>query len=445
MRERPDVFQRYDIRGKAPEEIDSELVFHLGKALGLYWDSGRILVGRDIRKSSPAFYNAMISGLLSQGCEVTSVGLSTTDMAAYLTEKGFDGGVQITASHMPADFGGFKPINSEGRILSNDEMAEIKKIYMNEEASKESYGKFYEKDGIDKYRSGLVSRYRELFDKNLSGLEIVVDCSNSVGCLAAPDALRELGADVETINDDFDPEFSAHSPEPSEASSEMLQEKVIEENADIGIIFDGDADRVMFVDENGSFVDGDISLALLSKKYLEVSDKVVCSVNTGRTVVDAVEKNGGEISYAPVGAVFTALKCIDEGIIFGGQPNGHLMDSEFVPYDSGSLFALLVPGLIIEEGKNFSEMIQSLEKYDSEKFNYSTDEKNELMLNIREKANSRGLILHEKFNALKLDFEKFSALLRPSGSEDVIRVTLEGEEVSKEDISEVEEFIKGLE
>jgi phosphoglucosamine mutase len=201
----------------------------------------------------------------------------------------------------------------------------------------------------------------------------------------------------------------------------------------------------MFVDENGSFVDGNIPLALLSKKYLEVSDKVVCSVNTGRTVVDAVEKNGGEISYAPVGAVFTALKCIDEGIIFGGQPNGHLMDSEFVPYDSGSLFALLVPGLIIEEGKNFSEMIQSLEKYDSEKFNYSTDEKNELMLNIREKANSRDLILHEKFNALKLDFEKFSALLRPSGSEDVIRVTLEGEEVSKEDISEVKEFIKGLE
>lgn len=443
MRERPEVFRKYDIRGEAPEEIDSELVFELGKALGDYWDGRNIAVGRDIRKSSSAFYHAMISGLLSQGCKVTALGLSTTDMAAFHARERFDAAVQITASHMPPNFGGFKPINSEGRILSNDEMAEIKKIYMREKASEEVYGSFSEeKDAVEDYREGLVERYREIFEEDLSGLKIVVDCSNSVGCLAAPDALEELGAEVVSINESFDPEFSAHSPEPSGASSEELQGKVVEEEADLGVIFDGDADRVMFVDENGKFVGGDTPLALLSKKYLESSGKIVCSVNTGRVVEDAVEVSGGEICYAPVGAVFTALKCLEKNIIFGGQPNGHLMDSKFVPYDSGSLFALLVPGLINERGKSFSQLVDELESYETEKFNFETDRKNELMLEIREVAKSRGLLKQEKFNALKLSFEDFTVLLRPSGSEELIRVTLEGREIGEKDIREARSFLE---
>ena len=445
MRERPEVFRKYDIRGEAPEKIDTELVFQLGKALGDYWDGREIVIGRDIRKSSPAFYHAMISGLLSQECNVTVLGLATTDMTAFHARENFDAGVQITASHMPPDFGGFKPINSEGRILSNDEMAEIKKIYMREEASEENYGSFsQEKDAVQDYRKGLVNRYNEIFSKDLSGLEIVVDCSNSVGSLAAPEALEDLGAEVTVINENFDPEFSAHSPEPSEASSKALQEKVVEEEADLGVIFDGDADRVMFVDENGKFVGGDTPLALLSKKYLESSDRVVCSVNTGRVVEDAVEASGGEIVYAPVGAVFTALKCVEKNITFGGQPNGHLMDSEFVPYDSGSLFALLVPGLINESGESFSQLVEGLESYDTEKFNFETDNKNELMLDIREVAKSRGLLKQEKSNALKLDFGDFTVLLRPSGSEELIRVTLEGGKVDEKDVEEVRSFLEDV-
>lgn len=443
MRERPEVFQKYDIRGKAPEEIDSELVFELGKALGDYWESGHVLVGRDIRKSSSAFYHAMISGLLSQGCEVTTLGLSTTDMLAYLTKEDFDAGVQITASHMPPEFGGFKPINSEGRILSNDEMAQIKRIYMREEASGEKYGTVENyKNGLKTYREGLLSKYRELFEKDLTGLKIIVDCSNSVGCLAAPEALRELGAEVKTINDEFDPEFLTHSPEPSEASSKMLQEKVIEMEADLGVIFDGDADRVMFVDEKGRFIEGNIPLAILSQKYLETEEKIVCSVNTGKTVEDTVQDSGGEISYAPVGAVFTALKCTEENITFGGQPNGHLMDSEFVPYDSGPLFSLLIPGVLAEKNRKLSEISEELEKYETRKFNFQTQDKNELMLEIRDKAQENDKILHEKFNALKLDFKDFTALLRPSGSEKIIRVTLEGHKIDEEDISEVKKFIQ---
>lgn len=445
MREKPEVFRKYDIRGEAPAEIDTELVFQLGKALGDYWNSGEIAVGRDVRKSSPAFYHAMISGLLSQGCTVTALGLATTDMAAFHAQKNFDGAVQITASHMPPDFGGFKPLNSQGRILSNDEMVEMKKIYMREEASEESCGEFKEeKDAVKSYREGLVNRYNEIFSKDLSGLKIVVDCSNSVGSLAAPDALDDLGAETVLINEDFG-SASAHSPEPSEASSEELGQKVLEEDADLGAIFDGDADRVMFVDEKGEFIDGDIPLALLSRKYLDNSEKIVCSVNTGKVVEEMVEAKEGEINYVPVGAVFTALDCIEEDITFGGQPNGHLMDKDFVPYDSGSLFALLVPGLMAEESKSFSQLVEGLERYEKEKFNFETSGKNELMREIREVAKNRGLLEQEKFNALKLDFGDFTVLLRPSGSEDLVRVTLEGKALREKDLDKVKEFLEGFE
>ncbi len=444
MRERPEVFQKYDIRGEAPEQIDSELVFHLGKALGYYWESGDILVGRDIRKSSPAFYNAMISGLLSQGCNVTTTGLSTTDMTAYLAQDDFDGAVQITASHMPPEYGGFKPINPEGRILSNDEMAQIKRIYMREEASEESYGELEEKkDAVEEYREGLRKRYYEMFDGGLEGLKVVVDSSCSVGGLAAPDVFTELGAEVVNINKDFDSDFSAHSPTPSEASASMLQDRVVEEDADLGVIFDGDADRVMFVDENGRFVSGDEAFAVISGKYLERNEKVICSVNTGRVVEEAVKNEGGEIVYAPVGAVFTALKSLEKNVVFGGQPNGHLMDSEFVPYDSGSLFALVMAGIISEKG-SLSNLVEDLADFEREKFDFETEEKNELMLEIREEAKDRGLLKEEKFNALKLDFGEFTVLLRPSGSEPVIRVTLEGLEVGESDVEDVRKFLESV-
>lgn len=443
MREEPEVFRKYDIRGETPGEIDSELVFQLGRSLGHYWDSGSVAVGRDIRRSSPAFYHAMISGLLSQGCEVTTLGLATTDMTAFITQKGFEGGVQITASHMPPEFGGIKPLNSQGRILSNEEMAEVKEIYVEEEVGSERYGEIKDRGSpVDEYREGLEERFKDLFDTDLSGLSIVVDCSNSVGSLAAPDTLRNLGAEVKIINDVFELDFSAHSPEPSETSTEGLQEKVLEENADLGVIFDGDADRVMFVDEKGNFVDGDIPLALLSRKYLSFTDKIVCSVDTGSTVRDEVEKNNGETVFAPRGAVFTALKCIEEDIVFGGQPNGHLMDREFVPYDSGSLFALLVAGMVSESGKSFSELIDSLESYEVEKFNVQTEEKEAAMSRVREAAEEANMVIEDKFNAIRLKFQNFKALVRPSGSEDLIRVTLESRKLDEEDSRKAKEFIR---
>jgi phosphomannomutase len=443
MREAPEVFKKYDIRGKVPEELDGKLVFKLGKCLGKFWNSGKICVGRDARKSSPEFYREMISGLKAEGCEVTKLGIATTDMVALATKEEFDGGVMITASHMPPSFGGFKPLNSEGRILSNDEMAAVKETYVMEEAEgeKEDEGKILEEDFTENYRKRILERYRKIFDGNPEDLKIVIDSSNSVGKIAAAEVLKELGADVVEINAELDPEFSAHSPKPDEESSQQLSEKVVEE-ADFGMIFDGDADRVMFVDENGKFLPGDTALGIFAEKYLKFSEKVVLSINTSSEVQEFVRNSGGEIIHTPPGAVFTALRCLEHEVVFGGQPNGHLMDSKFVPYDSGTLFGVLMAGIIVEKNQKLSEIRGKFEELDKEKFDLETSRKNEKMLEIREKAKENNFLESEEFNSLTLDFKRMKIFMRPSGSEEVIRVRIEAEEVSEKDVESVRSFLE---
>lgn len=445
MRERPEVFRKYDIRGKVPEEIDENLVFHIGQALGRYWSSGDIVVGRDIRESSPKFYNSIIEGLRTQRCKVTQIGLATTDMTALLAKQDFDAGIQITASHMPPEYGGIKPLNHQGRILSNEEMAEVKKIYLNEEQFQDKEkGAVEDIEAEEKYVDALEKRYGEIFDGGLDEMKIVVDSSNSVGDIGLPVALNELGAEVVKINSEHNPDFPAHSPEPGRESSQDLQEKVMEENADYGIILDGDADRAMFVDENGDFLDGNTTLAIFAGKYLEFTDKVVCSVNISKMVEDTVSERGGEIIYAPVGAVFTALECLENDIVFGGQPNGHLMDSEFVPYDSGSFFGLLMAGVLDESGKKLSELREEVDSYERKQFNFETDRKNKKMLDLREKAVSQDNLESEEFNCLKIGFEGFEVFMRPSGSEKKIRVRLEGEKIPEKATEEVRDFMESV-
>jgi phosphomannomutase/phosphoglucomutase len=444
MREAPEVFKKYDIRGEVPEELDGELVFELGKCLGEFWQSGKICVGRDARKSSPEFYRKMVSGLKAEGCEVIKLGVATTDMVALAAKEGFDGGVMITASHMPSSFGGFKPLNSEGRILSNDEMAAVKETYVMEEAEggKEEKGEILEEDFTEKYRTRILERYREIFEEKPEDLKVVIDYSNSVGNLAAADVLDELGAEVVEINTELDADFPAHSPEPDEESSQQLSEKVVEEEADFGVIFDGDADRVMFVDENGKFISGDTALGIFAEKYLKFSEKVVLSINTSSEVQELVKNSGGEIIHTPPGAVFTALRCLENSAVFGGQPNGHLMDAEFVPYDSGTLFGVLMAGILVEKKQKLSEIRKKFEELEKEKFNFETSRKNEKMLEIREKAKEKNFLESEEFNSLTLDFEGTKIFVRPSGSEEMIRVRLEAEEVSEKDVKSVKSFLE---
>jgi phosphomannomutase len=424
MKEKPDIFHRYDIRGEAPDEIDTEIVFGVGQALGQLWESGTVVVGRDLRKCSSAFSSALKAGLKSQGLDVVNIGLATTDMVSLKTRKeDYVGGVAVTASHMPPGYGGIKPLNSEGRILHNGEMDELKETYGEIEDS--GYGSEVSQDFKEEYIQEIDSRFRELFDGGLEGVKVVVDTGNGMGALVLPDVLEKLGAEVRTLHNRIDPEFPGRDPEPRSDNLGELRDVVKRTGADLGVATDGDADRAVFVDENGDFVSGDESLAILAGKYLEVTDQAVVSINTSEAVEKYIESLGGETIYAPVGAVFTALKCLENGAGFGGQPNGHLMDPEFTPYDSGTLFGAVMAGIVRD--RPLSRLREDLPSNSRDRWNVETESKEEKIDEVREKAEEQGWLDRDRYDTLRLETDNGSAVVRPSGSEPLVRVRIESE------------------
>ncbi len=416
-------FQRYDIRGKVPEEINTEKVHRLGRSLADYHNNtGSIIVGRDGRESSPRFYKKLSEGLKDGGCEVTNVGIATTDMIAYLVqEKDFKGGANITASHMPPNFGGLKAIDEDGKIFHGPKKQELERIYSRKD-HKTGEGKIIRKDLDQEYIEGIIKRYRQLFENDLKGLNIVVDPGHSVSAPFLPEVLQRLGADVTTVNENIHPQFPGRSPEPGKDNIEMLKNKVENSDADMGVATDGDADRAVFVNEKGEYVPGDHALALFAEKYLNKSEKIVLTINSSGLVEELVGRD--RINYVEVGDILT-----DEGVVFGGEPNGHLMDSEFVPYDSGSLFATVMAGLIAEKGKKLSNMQAALPKRRIIKSNLETEQKNKAVRRI-EKMDIKGTI-EKKLDTVIIRKEQLEAKIRSSGSEPIVRVTVEGKNKEK--------------
>jgi phosphomannomutase/phosphoglucomutase len=428
----PKVFGKYDIRGSVPEELDSKIVFGVARSLGEFYGEGRVLVGRDHRESSRIFSEAMKSGLASQGLEVVDVGLATTDAVAWKASEGDHvGGVVLTASHMPPEFGGIKPLNHEGRILTNEEQDKVKERYGDQEDC-QAYGEVSETDISEEYISSAIRQVEGLVGE--ANVKVVVDPGNGVGGLYLPEILRSLGAEVKMINAEPDPEFPNRSPEPCKENIDNLSSAVKQVDADLGVALDGDADRAVFVDEEGEFVSGEQSLAILSRLYSKSGvDEIVVSVDAGLVVRDAIKPKGGNIRQVPPGAVFTALECQD-GAGFGGQPNGHLMDPDFVPYDSGTFPGAIMAGLASNE--SLSSRKRNLPDYNEEKLNYETNSKQDVARGAAIGLTDEGWSFTEKKGAYVGTKDRQRLLLRPSGSEPVIRVSLQSENPDLDTVKE---------
>lgn len=426
----PTFFKKYDIRGVVPDELSIRLAVDLGVCFSKYWDRGKILVGRDGRHTSDAIASAVKAGLMSGGSPVVNIGLSTTDELAYLVRKlGFAGGIQVTASHMPANENGIKPINSVGRILTNEEMKRIKSRYLKgacREIECASYGHEENKfDHINLYKRALRQRYNEFFRRDLKELTVVYDAMHGVGALIVPPLLAELGAKVIRVNDRMDPSFGRRRPEPTEKTLRTLGYLTVQHGGDLGIQTDGDCDRVMFANERGEPVDGNDVLAIIGFKYLKNVNRIVCSVETSPMVEEFLRDKGMSVEYVRVGAVFTALKVLEEKLVFGGQPNGHLMDSNFVPYDSGSLFAMILCGLIVENGRNLTDIQGDLEPYRYYHKSISVPSKNQKLqmrlvnAHILEKGYK---VLSRMDGILFAPRKDVRILVRPSGSTAEVRL-----------------------
>lgn len=331
------IFKAYDIRGIYPTELNEETAAKIGKAIGTL-RNGSIAVGCDVRKSSPAIKAALMKGLLYAGVHLTDVGQITTPMMIFATAKyGFNSGLIVTASHNPPDYNGIKLFNVGGAPISYE--AGIKEIEdtVNTQRFYSGEGRAETKEIYQDYKKFLLSSLK------ISGkikMKIVVDCFNGADSKAAPDVLRALGVDVIELRCNFDGDFPATGPDPSqEGNLDLLRKRVVEENADLGFAYDGDGDRLAVVDKNGDSVDTKIIFSLLTES-IERGSKVVYDILTSDTVVNTIKKNENIPIVCRVGHTYITEKILQEKAALGGELSGHFYFKETFGGDD-ALFASL--------------------------------------------------------------------------------------------------------
>ena len=328
----PNIFRAYDIRGIYGNELTKESIFLLGKGIGTYFkrkykeqEDITLAVGRDNRTHGKELQNSFIQGLLNTGCHVTDISLSPSPLLYFsVAHQNFDGGINITASHNPKEYNGLKIIGKQAHSICGDEIQEIRKII-----EKEDYlqgdGKLSSANFFNDYLSEITSKIS--LQRNL---KIVIDAGNGIAGQFYPQVFEKLGCEVIKLYCESDGSFPNHEPDPIvEKNLIDLQKKVIEENADLGIAFDGDGDRLGIVDEKGAIHDANQLLILLARDILKRSKtSVIYTVSCSSSLPGEVEKAGGKTVMVPVGHSFVEQAMRENNSLLGGEQSGHFFVAE---------------------------------------------------------------------------------------------------------------------
>ena len=423
------LFGTDGVRGKAGEKINAIDMLKLGMAMGIYFKdkavTKKILVGKDTRRSGYMVENALVSGLTSVGYSVIQIGPMPTPAVAYIANNmRCDAGVMISASHNPYWDNGIKFFDRNGLKLPKEVENEIEAIFHNEELLRE-HSKTGKDIGRSKRIEDVEGRYIVLIKnsfpkgKTLQGLRVVIDCANGAGYRVGGVILEELGADVIAIN--TEPNGFNINEMCGAMHPEVLAKAVRDYRADIGIALDGDADRIVLVDENGDIVNGDKlmgALALyLHNKRLLTNDAFVTTIMSNKALDDHLEKYGITTHRSNVGDKNVAELMRKVGSNFGGEESGHVIFSDYATTGDGLLSGLQALALLIESGKKASEVFNPFELYPQVKVNLKVDNKIPL-------EEIDGL---EELKS-KIETEGIRHLFRYSGTENKIRLLLEGDD-----------------
>ncbi len=431
------LFGTNGVRGVSNEDMNPELALRLGKAIGSHLEKeSKVAIGMDPRTSGEMLKSAVISGLLSSGIEVVDTGmLPTPALQYYVKHSECSAGVIITASHNPPKFNGIKVVAGDGTELPRSEEERIEERYFNERFRTvgwtEIRGVRTETGARELYIDGVVS----MVDAKMIGerrFTVVLDCANGASTVTSPYILKKLGCRVISLNAQPDGAFPGHESEPSPENLKDLTEIVKESGADIGIAHDGDADRVIFVDEKGEYVYGDVSLSIVAKYIIkEKGGMVVTPVSSSSSVEDVVKENGGKVVYTRVGAPIVARKMIEIGASFGGEENGGLIFPEHQYCRDGAMGAAKMLEIMAKTGKRLSELVTEIPKYALYKTKMECpNELKEKVLEISaEKAGNDGRI--DRTDGLKIYTAEGWVLIRPSGTEPIFRIFAESMEIEK--------------
>lgn len=433
------AFKAYDIRGVYNSDFNKEDVYKVGFFLPQLLNTKKILVGRDARTSSPEIYEYLCKGINDAGADVLDAGLCTTPMIYWGSGKfEFEGSVMITASHNPARYNGLKisgkdvkPIGYDTGLADLEKMMNSKEVIVSE--TKGTIKAFEYKEEYLKFQLGYL--------KDISNLNIALDVSNGMAGMFIKDI---LGNQPHYIFDDIDCTFPNHEANPLDPENVVdLQNLVKETKADIGVIFDGDADRVMFVDENSRFISPDLIIALLGHHFLEDAKpgtRVLQDIRTSKAVGEYLSQYKVEMQMWRVGRAYAALKLKEIDGLFGGELAGHYYFKDFYYSDSGLLAAILVLNIVSEmkkKGFSLSQLISKIETYEnSGELNFKIEKKSEAMEAVKnyyfEQAEPDAFF---DFDGYRLEYPDWWLNIRPSNTEPYLRFLAEAK--TKEQLDEV--------
>ena len=377
------AFHAYDIRGHYGTDLTPDIAYKVAYFLPELLDTKRVLLGRDMRLSSPTLHEAVLSGLLDAGAEVWDLGLSTTPFVYYVTAKhGFKASIQITASHNPKEDNGLKISRELALPVGYDSgLSTIERWILEERPTPvaEERGTVRDFDVREEYVSFLKS-----FMQDISNLKIGMDCSNGMASIFVHDI---YGDQPLYLYDTLDGSFPHHEANPFQPENVVdLQKLVISEKCDVGVIYDGDADRVMFIDETGKFVAPDLIIALLGEYFIKEKGErgiVLQDIRSSKSVAEYLEPQGIEIAMWKVGRAFAAPRLRELGGVWGGEVAGHYSFRDFFYSDSGILAGILVLGIVARlkrEGVRLSEIIARIKRYEnSGEINFRVENKKEAM------------------------------------------------------------------
>ncbi|MDD5143557.1 phosphoglucosamine mutase [Methanoregula sp.] len=422
------LFGTNGVRGVVGKDLTPELVMVIGQSLGSM-RKGRIAVGRDTRTSGEMFIRALKAGLLSVGCDVVDCGVLPTPALQYIIKEEFAAGAMITASHNPPEYNGVKIIEPDGTEMGDEETVKLEEKIFSRAFTVEPWDRTgKETQGYELLTTYITATTRAFPEKLGNGMTVVVDPGSGPACLTTPRILTDLGCRVLTINAIMDGTFPGRLPEPSVEGLKNCAALVTGSGAAFGVAHDGDADRAVFIDEKGRFVEENLQFALIARHICRQKKGIVVTpVSTGQVAEDVIKKEQSSVEYTPVGSIYVARtmrSLIDQGkpVIFGGEGNGGLIFPEHQFCRDGGMTAAMMVSILASTGKKLSELVDELPPRTIIKEKIVTQKGAEIIANLKSAYSS---LKPDETDGVKIFRNESWALIRASGTEPIIRVIID--------------------
>ncbi|VVB81919.1 Phosphomannomutase [uncultured archaeon] len=414
------VYKGYDIRGEYPKEVNEEIAYKAGRATVIFFKAKKILVGRDCRISSPALTKSLVYGITDQGCDVIDIGYATTPLIYYASQK-IDA-LMVTASHLPKEQNGIKITRKGVEPIGEDNgLKEVEKIanscHFPEPRKK---GRATTKNILKEY----VKDVRKIISGKYRKLKVLIDCGNGMAGYVVPDLLKGLPIKYKLLYGEMDGNFPHHTPNPSiPETTEELQKEVVAGKYDLGIAYDADCDRALFVDEKGNRVRAEFTLILFAQHLLKKGQGAVYTVNMSRIAKEKIKELGFKAWPSKIGHTEIPIIMKKQNAILGGEISGHFFFKKFNDADSGDIAALTMMSLLSQTDKKLSELTEPFKKYaTSDEINFKVKDK-EAVMNKIEEIYKKQII--GRMDGITVDAGDYWFNIRLSKTENLVRLNLE--------------------